>query len=68
LAAWSSLESPIGRESQKQIAVEVNAWTSWGAAMLRPYMIVLDGKMSIVMTSEILRFPQDDNTTKRWMI
>jgi len=36
--------------------------------MLRPYMIVLDGKMSIVMTSEILRFAQDDNTTKRWMI
>jgi hypothetical protein len=40
--------------------VEVNDRASWGAAVLRPYMVVLDGEKSVVQTSEILRFAQDD--------
>jgi hypothetical protein len=32
------LEIPIARESQKQSVVEVDAWASWGAAVLRPYI------------------------------
>jgi hypothetical protein len=66
MATWLSLESPIGRESQKQSGVEVNAWASWGAGVLRPYVIVLDGEVLGVLTSGILRFAEDDNARK-WM-
>ena len=55
------LAIPIERENQKQSVVEAGAWASWGAAVLRPYMILLGGEGSMVLTSEILRFAQDDS-------
>jgi hypothetical protein len=32
------------------------AWASWGAAVLRPYMMLLGGKIWVWCKAEILRF------------
>jgi hypothetical protein len=52
------------RKSQKRYEVQVNAWASWGAAVLRPYKTCLMVEGPVVLTSEILRFAQDDGSRK----
>jgi hypothetical protein len=32
---------------KNRIGIEVNGWGAWGAGVLRPYMIVLDGSLSV---------------------
>ena len=32
---------------KNRIGIEVNGWGAWGAAVLRPYVIVLDGSLSV---------------------
>jgi hypothetical protein len=32
---------------KNRIGIEVNGWRTWGAAVLRPYVIVPDGSLSV---------------------
>jgi hypothetical protein len=49
------------RRLKKQGGDMVYAWASWGAAVMRPYTILLVRIDLGWVAAEILRFAQDDN-------